>query len=489
VTWRRTLLVAEVALVGLLGAVLALLVAGSRTTGVGPFEARLTLRPGWGGTEVSIPPLGELSLRTHSGPLHLQVEVVRLRERAARDLVNDPDRLVGLGQEAQRDLEHGLKLLLLQAGAVTVLGAAALGLLVFRRPGRTAIAGAAGVTALVVAGGWTYATFDRAALLQPRYSGLLAAAPTAIGDVRDIVNNLDLYSQQLGRLVSNVSALYTVTSSLPTFTPGDDTVRLLHVSDLHLSPSAYGVIRSVVRQFDVDAVVDTGDLTDFGSEPESRYLDGIRTLGVPYVYIRGNHDSARTEQGVRNRGGTVLDGTGVVTVAGIRFLGSPDPRFTPDDTTRDDQEPPEVVRAQGRLLAASIEVAPVEPDVVLVHDPIAAEPLRGVTPLVLAGHTHRRKATTEQGTLLLTEGSTGGAGLRGLEGEEPTPLELSVLYLDRTTHRLQAYDAITLGGLGASSARIERTAVDAATPTPSPVPSPSTSPSPVPSPAAAPSPS
>jgi hypothetical protein len=46
VTRRKVLLALEVVLVGLLGAVLALLVAGSRTTGVGPFEARLSLRPG-----------------------------------------------------------------------------------------------------------------------------------------------------------------------------------------------------------------------------------------------------------------------------------------------------------------------------------------------------------------------------------------------------------------------------------------------------------
>lgn len=478
-TRRKVLVVLEVVLVGLLGAVLALLVAGSRTTGVGPFEARLSLRPGWdGGTQVVIPPLGELSLATHSGPVSLQVEVLRLRERDARKLVNDPDALVSLGREVSRDVRSALWRLLLQTSLVTVLGAAALGLLVFRTPRRTAVAGGAGVVALVVAGGWTAATFDRSALLQPRYSGLLAAAPTAIGDVRDIVSNFDLYSKQLGRLTSNVSELYTVTSSLPTFTPGDDTIRLLHVSDLHLSPSAYRVIRSVVKQFGVDAVLDTGDLTDWGSAPESRYLDGIRTLGVPYVYVRGNHDSASTALGVTHRGGTVLDGTRTVTVAGVTLLGSRDPRFTPDKETRHEKTADdELVREQGAALAATVEQDTEgggrPPDVVLVHDPHAAEPLRGVVPLVLAGHLHSRGSSTVDGTLLLTEGSTGAAGLRGLEGEKPTPIELSVLYLDRQTHRIQAYDAITLGGLGTTSATIERTAV-----TPGPLVRPSPSPSP-----------
>ncbi|MCW2667415.1 MAG: metallophosphoesterase, partial [Frankiales bacterium] len=142
--WRRRVLVSlEVAAVGLLGALLGLLVAGSLDRGVGPFEARLSLRPSLsGGSAVSIPPLGELQLDTHRSPVHLQVDVVRLREAAARDIVADPDRLAGLGQEVQGDLREGLQRLLLQTGLVTVVGATGRGFLVFRRARRTAFAGA-----------------------------------------------------------------------------------------------------------------------------------------------------------------------------------------------------------------------------------------------------------------------------------------------------------------------------------------------------------
>ena len=58
---------------------------------------------------------------------------------------------------------------------------------------------------------------------------------------------------------------------------------------------------------------------------------------------------------------------------------------------------------------------------------------------------------------MLQQGSTGGAGLRGLQQEEPTPAEASVLYFDRADGDLLAYDDITLGGLGLASAQIERT--------------------------------
>ena len=43
-----------------------------------------------------------------------------------------------------------------------------------------------------------------------------------------------------------------------------------------------------------NAVLDTGDITDWGSQPENRLITRVGTYDVPYVYIRGNHDSAAT---------------------------------------------------------------------------------------------------------------------------------------------------------------------------------------------------
>ena len=60
----------------------------------------------------------------------------------------------------------------------------------------------------------------------------------------------------------------------------------------------------------------------------------------------------------------------------------------------------------------------------------------------------------------MVEGSTGGAGLRGLEGDKPTPLTLSVLYFDEH-HDLKAYDDIQLGGTGQSNVEMQRNVVGA----------------------------
>ena len=75
-----------------------------------------------------------------------------------------------------------------------------------------------------------------------------------------------------------------------------------------------------------------------------------------------------------------------------------------------------------------------------------------------------------QETRLLVEGSTGAAGLRGLEKEEPTPLTMSVLYFDET-HALKAYDDIQLGGTGEQNVTMQRKLVGQDEPEPTTDPS------------------
>lgn len=469
---RRLLLAVELAGVGLIGAMLAVAVAGTVTREVGPFSADLSLHPSLtGGTEVAVPPLGQLQLDTHDGPVRLEVGINQLRPDAARSIATNPNALRGLGAEVDDDLRAGVRDLLLRTALVTVLGAAALGLLVFRRLRRTLAAAASGVAALLAIGGATALTADSRSLAEPRFTGLLSSAPGAVGDVRDILASVDAYGVQLGGLVVNVTELYTVTSGLQTFVPDDGTLRVLHISDLHLNPTSYGIVESVVEQFSIDVVVDTGDSTDLGTAAELPYVNAIGRLEVPYVWIRGNHDSRLVQDAVaRQPNATVLDGPQVLQVAGIDFLGQGDPRFIRDSETRG-EAPPEVLEVVGEQLREAYDEAEDAPDLVLTHDPATSGPLLGGPPVVLSGHTHQRRTETEDGTTLLVQGSTGGAGLRALRGDGATPVTMSVLYLDREDQRLRAYDDITLGGVGVSDARISRTVVveeDEPDPSPSP---------------------
>jgi predicted MPP superfamily phosphohydrolase len=447
-------------LIALTGALVAVLLFGRISAPIGPFDATLAFRPTGGGASVAVPPLGELSVDVYDGPLHLDVALQQVDQDRARALATDPVRLAGVVDQVSADLRAAVVRLAWITAGWAIAGAALTSLLITRRRREPLIA--VGLTATVLLGtaGVGAVTWRPQALSQPTYTGLLVNASSLIGSAEDIAARFDAYRASLEDLVSNVGTLYAALSSLPEPGGTRGTVALLHVSDLHLNPAGFDLVSQVVEQFRVDAVLDTGDITDWGSEPENRLITSVGDLGVPYVYIRGNHDSAATAALIAAQpNATVLDDS-AVTVAGIEIAGIPDPRFTPDKSTGDDDAGDEVLEESGAKLAEFVGELTDPPAVTMVHDPKQARPLDGVVPLVLAGHTHERKVEAlDDGTLLMVEGSTGGAGLRALQGEYPEPLTCTVLYLDPGTGQLQAYDEITLGGLGETEVTIQRRTV------------------------------
>ncbi len=214
------------------------------------------------------------------------------------------------------------------------------------------------------------------------------------------------------------------------------------------------MVRSLIDQFKINLVVDTGDISDHGTKPENFIVDEIGNLGIPYVFVRGNHDSMTTQKAVEQQKNAIVLDDRVAEVEGLRIYGIGDPRFTPDKSVEVDEDPASLTTL-GREKAA--EVAPPEwprsssttapqrspVDLVAVHDPTIGRAFYGSTALVLAGHVHARSTElSPTGTRLMIQGSTGGAGLRGLEHDDPTPLQASVLYFSKDTRRLQAWDDV-----------------------------------------------
>jgi Icc-related predicted phosphoesterase len=458
--WARTPVVrnAALVLVAAIGAWIGLLLGAQVDQRVGPFHTHLSLVPSWtGDTQLDIPPLGSLTVDSHDGPLQLRIDVVEIDSDAAREIVNNPSSLRGVAASVTNDLRDGVVVLLVRGLVSSVLGAAVVSLLFWRVRGRALVASGLAAAAFVGTGAVAALTLDRGAIAEPRFEGLLVSAPAVVGTARSVVSDFAQYEAELAKIVTNVTELYQAASSLPTFTPDESMIRVLHVSDLHLNPSAWNVIHSVVQQYSIDVVVDTGDFTDRGLPLEGeQYARQVPTLGVPYVWVRGNHDSAAVQTAVAAQpNAVVLDDGAVAEVAGLRFVGTGDPRFTPDRTEarRDD----ELLAREAAALVRAVRREEPPPDVALVHDPTMATELDGLVPLVLAGHVHERSVRRlEAGTRVMVQGSTGGAGLRGLEGEEPKDLEMSVLYVDRSSRRLEAWDDITLGGIGLTSAEIVR---------------------------------
>lgn len=443
-----------------LGAWLGLLVVGNVRVPVGPMDTTMTLRPSFtGGTKINVSPLGALQLDSHLAPVRLDVNVDQLDPERAQALVDHPERLSGLQEEVTEDITRGTVDLAVRSCVAVVTGATALGLVIYRRPRRALAAGGLALSLLAVSGGSAFATWNPDSVLEPKFSGLLSSAPSLVGDARSIVTEFDVYQKELARLVTNVTKLYDATSTLPTYQPDPTTIRVLHVSDIHLNPASWKIITSLVEQYQVDVIVDSGDTMDHGTAAENGFLNPIEDLGAPYVWVRGNHDSRVTQrylEGLKNV--HVLDEGRAVTIAGLRFAGMGDPQFTPDRSKKEGaEESQELAGARFASALRDQRTAGTAVDVAVIHEPSAAREVDGTVPLVLAGHLHHEEnELMEYGTRLRVEGSTGGSGLRAVEGEYPDPIEASILYFDRDTRRLQAWDSIELGGLGLTTAEVSR---------------------------------
>jgi predicted phosphodiesterase len=487
----------RVALFALAGAALAVTLFARAPAKVGPFETTMAIRPSLKGhTVVHLAPLGTIDLDTHDWPVALDLTVDEIAVADAERIAENPSLLDTLGDDAADEVRSALVGLAVRALIVGLIGGIA-GALVASLTWRTALTGAAVGALLVIALGLgSWATFRADAVAEPRYTGLLTRAPAAVGDIDRVLDRFGEYREQLGDLVDNMATLYLAGSELPVFEVDSRLIRVLHVSDVHLNPQAFDLMERLVDQFEVDAIADTGDLTDWGSDPEAQLVARIGRLRVPYVYVRGNHDSHNTQDAVAAQpNAVVLDGEGA-TVAGLRFWGIGDPRYTPDKSQQAAGSEQERASAFAPEVASDLtDDEPPAVDVAMVHDRRMAEDLGGQVPLVLAGHGHEpdevlieppdpeegaddtgdagdtddddSTTTTEpftttvpaeqaEDTLLLVEGSTGGAGLRGLQGDEPEPLTASVLYFDPETRRLVAYDRLTVAWLEDAGATIQR---------------------------------
>jgi predicted phosphodiesterase len=471
--WSRALGLVTVVLVGTW---LGLLIVGDVRVPVGPMNTTMTLRPSFtGGTKINVSPLGALQLDSHTAPVRLDVNVDQLDPARAQALVDHPERLSGLQDEVARDVENGTRDLAVRSCVAVVAGATALGLAVYRRPRRALAAGGLALALLAASGGTAYATWNANSVLEPKFSGLLSSAPSLVGNARSIVTEFDVYQKELARLVTNVTKLYDVTSTLPAYQPDPSTIRVLHVSDIHLNPASWKIIASLVEQYKVNVIVDSGDTMDHGTAAENGFLDPIEDLGAPYVWVRGNHDSMVTQRyltGLKNV--HVLDDGRAQTVAGLRFAGIGDPQFTPDRSTVPGGDTANELA--GLRLATALRdqrTAGKPVDVAIAHEPVAARQTDGEVPLVLAGHVHHEDTEVmKNGTRLRIEGSTGGSGLRAVEGKYPDPIQASILYFDRDTRHLQAWDEIELGGLGLTTAEVRRHLPEENQPGASPTPTP-----------------
>ena len=456
---RRAAAVTGFALLTIGASGIGLWLGGSAGVDLGPFRTTVSVAPSViGESEVDLPPLGALVFDSHDGPLKLTVRLDSLDQGRTQALITDPEGVRKASESVPGDLMTGVINVGLSALAGATLGGLVIGGIVYRTARKAALCGGLSLVVAIAAIGVAGATIRPQSVEEPRYEGLLANAPAVVGSAQTFADRYEKYRDQLQQFIVNMSQFYTIARTLPAFEPDPGTIRVLHVSDLHLNPASFDLIESVARQFKVDVVIDTGDITDWGSQPEAEmYTNGIARAGVPYVYIRGNHDSDKTVSEIAKQSNAVVLDDEIAEVAGLTIAGIGDPRFTPDKSAE-----PSDVREEQVLSDAGTELRQTildegGADVALVHDPRSGFPLADSVPLVLAGHRHERQVwALDAETLMMVEGSTGGAGLRGLQKATPVPLQMSVLYFSEEDKRLQAFDDIAVGGHGETEVTLQR---------------------------------
>lgn len=210
-----------------------------------------------------------------------------------------------------------------------------------------------------------------------------------------LLSDVEARSSQVTPYLRNLIALSSALQDryAPTTLDSPVALRLLLVSDLH-DGNQFALMRSIIDEEDVDAVIDSGDLLDFGTVQEGEtagMFQGIASLPVPYIFVRGNHDAAFAgdeevlERLARIPNVVLLQPSAQqytdVLLNGVRIRGFNDPRWFGDDGIRTAQKQQPAVAAFRDAFAGQQE-----PDLLVSHEPSAVIGLKAG--VLVNGHMH-----------------------------------------------------------------------------------------------------
>jgi len=420
-----------------------------------------------GFTELSIPPLGSVELDTHDSPFHVSISPSDIDPHELAAFEDNPhDRLESFRKNLTDDIENAKEDLLCQklwqaTAGLLIAGGLLVGLDRFRRhqPAKESFQklllpfGAVCLFGAGLAGAAAYSSSHNSNAIQnAQYHGLLASAPEVIGNVYDTAERFNEQTQQLADIITYLGQLTDGYQDILVLPNG--AINVLFVADIHRQLGTFNLIQRSIEQFQVDLVIDAGDMTDYGANFENSFFEQIGSLGVPYVFVRGNHDSEQTIAAMREIPNVIVLGGQTQEVAGLNIVGTPDLRNTPDLTQpRDDER---ALHFQASGLAQAIRRSNIEPTIAVVHDPRAAAQSYGLVPYILSGHTHREEQRLEDQTLHIISGSTGGAGLRSFANDEQgTPRTAQVLSFSEDDLTLIRDIFLNFGAIGENRSSVQ----------------------------------
>ena len=478
---RRALAVVAVALATLAGATLSLatfeqekrLSVGTVGLSAEPFHR--------GALDVYVP-LVDWGVRFHAVrlPVRLHADLRSVdRGAVARVAQGGSLDIAAVRREARDAIASYLRALI----ATTVALAAALGVLVAlairsnRGPATRNTATIALATAALTGAALTIFLPPRGPIDDPQYYAFGPDIPRALEAVESVQRSTRAIDQELDSQLVGLARL-VVSPGERTPLAGRPAVTI--ASDLHNNVLA---LPTLERAAGDGPLLFAGDLTDRGSPLEAALVRRVATLGDPFVFVSGNHDSDTLARSLARRGALVLTqfgrlnahggyGEQIVDVDGLKVAGHSDPferRST--DGFRDRYAPTPTAAMQDAFLSWLLPLIG-KVDVVMVHEPALIEPALAVLrdrpparPLVFAvGHSHAPSVEHVPGVTVINGGSVGAGGTGNLT--ERTPIGLArLIYTREPGFQPLAADLVSIDpGTGSATARRERLDGPGATP-------------------------
>jgi predicted phosphodiesterase len=413
------------------------------------FNFRLTTAIGpSGGTVVAVPPVGRLFFKTHQTPWRLTITLNEIDfMKLEKQLTTLPPKNSWLQTLQHEIVKTVVKLFVL----VTICGVsgALVTLLLFRvKPGARQFRHGI-LIALVVIGlllGTTMLTYDEYAVHRPQFQGVLASAPWVLNLISMGLDNIETIGNNLKQISQELPMLYKQAGGTKNLSDLQTDLAVLHVSDIHNNPAAFDFINELAINFKINFILDTGDLTDYGTPLEANITSRFSQIKIPYVFVPGNHDSPFLLKQLKRLRRVKILTNGYIKIHGLVIAGIADPASLSDNP---DLAPPELQDTFRKNLMETVGKLTQTPDLIAVHDIATAEDLIGKVPLIAHGHNHQYSITTKRNTVIDDAGTTGAAGLRGLT-EKGVPYSATILYWKKDSSgklKFHAADSIKIDGV------------------------------------------
>lgn len=405
-----------------------------------------------GVTQIEIPPLGLVRASTHHTPvkLNIRVENIDLEEvqSALENKYNKEELSEKLATTLQREVYGFVTKIIFIAGLAGLFAA-----LIIRPPNSSAylksVLIAASFTGLLLFA--TYQDYKPQEFSHPEYEGALKAAPWMIAIAEDTLAKIDTLSNKLQLVAENFNLLYNQIDNLEPVQTSEGNIKVLHVSDIHNNPAALQFIGKMAELFEVNFIIDTGDISDFGTPLEGILLDKISDLNIPYFFVAGNHDSPTIINKMRQLKKNVIIAEEPVQIAGLNIIGFPDPASQTNQiqSLSSELEAEYVQKYIEKLNNYTKDDNSLPIDIIAVHSPYIAEPLAGYAPVLVFGHNHQYNVKEINGSVLVNAGTSGASGLGTLQEKTQRPYSLMLLhfYREGDKNRLLAVDAIQIDSL------------------------------------------